>query len=385
MSDSVAGLLHGPKVDGMAGRRVALQGATPDSAEPSLGYYGHTGTLRVFPHGFSLKPLPRQMGVCPVTGLPVFGGVRLPPSKGGKRGKIEGFSSKAAARLRHFLLTEGAEGLLWDLTLTIPGDISPDEWYKLQRRLFKRWERAGFAIVWRVELQKRKVPHLHCIAWTPSGMPAEARNKLIYQAWWWSLPEEKRWADGAWAHCCHVKGPYTDIEQSPKWLAYIAAHAGKRKKEQLGWKGKQWGIVNRKLFSPRSPMLDVDLSAGQEKLFKRTVSRFLFAKTRDHRKKLRARGIRTRSRQRRLFFPNGCKAMRIMQPEIVRKIVDYVRVPGNAPGSARSLSASGGLSRNDSTPAMYAKRNDIQTEAGAGGVTGSRELEAARPSLPVRG
>jgi hypothetical protein len=247
---------------------------------------------------------------------------------------------------------------MWDVTLTVPGEISPEDWDALKRRMFKRWERAGIAVVWRVELQKRGTPHLHCVVWTPAEMPMQKRNELLYVAWWECLPEEKRFAPGAWKHAAHVKGPYTDIEQSPKWLAYVAAHASKRKKEQLGWKGKQWGRVNEHLFREREAMLSVELTIEEERQFKRLLSRYLHARSRQHRQKLMRKGIKPKARLRRMFFPNGCKTTRIMEPSIVMRMVEHVK--GNAMTRKGQGEDSG---RRDAEPGEHSEQGGRATEA----------------------
>jgi hypothetical protein len=247
---------------------------------------------------------------------------------------------------------------MWDVTLTVPGEISPEDWDALKRRMFKRWERAGIAVVWRVELQKRGTPHLHCVVWTPAEMPMEKRNELLYVAWWECLPEEKRFAPGAWKHAAHVKGPYTDIEQSPKWLAYVAAHASKRKKEQLGWKGKQWGRVNEHLFREREAMLSVELTIEEERQFKRLLSRYLHARSRQHRQKLMRKGIKPKARLRRMFFPNGCKTTRIMEPSIVMRMVEHVK--GNSMTRKGQGEDSG---RRDAEPGEHSEQRGRATEA----------------------
>jgi len=347
MSGALLHVVHtDPEVDGVTGRCAAAEAA---AAEPvsrtALGYYCHTGTVSVFRHGFHQKPAKVQQGVCPVSGLPVFGTRPFRGRRGLKRGKITTMSSKASGRLRHWLLIQHCPwGQLWDVTLTIPGEVTPEEWDKLKRRIFKQWERAGFAVVWRVELQKRGTPHLHCVVWTPADMPMEKRNHLLYVSWWECLPEEKRFSAGAWKHAAHVKGPYTDIEQSPKWLAYVAAHASKRKKEQLGWKGKQWGIINRSLFSEREAMVEVTMTRQEEKVFERTLSRFLFSKSRAHRTNLRTKGIKPKSRLRRMFFPSGCKKTRLLEPAVVLRMIEHAKgqavfprpLPSSGLGSAAS-------------------------------------------------
>jgi hypothetical protein len=314
-----------PKVDRETGPRAALQSAAEAPVRDTLGYCRHTGTLTVYRHGFQQRPAVRPVTICPVSGLPIYGG-HSPRGAGSKRGAIKGFSSRAALRLRTFLLTHKVEGSqVWDVTLTIPGEVTPDEWDALKRRMFKRWERAGFGVVWRVELQKRGTPHLHCVVWTPADMPVEKRNQLLYVSWWECLPEEKRFAAGAWKHAAHVKGPYTDIEQSPKWLAYVAAHASKRKKEQLGWQGKQWGRINEGLFEERQAMVEVSMTFEEEKKFKRLLSRYLNALSRGHRLKLMRRGIKPKRRLRRMFFPNGCKTTRIMDPNVITRMIGHVK------------------------------------------------------------
>lgn len=326
-----------PKVDRESGRRATLLSVADGPDRAPLGYCSHTGTLTVYRHGFQQSPARRLRRVCPVSGLPIHGASQG-QGKGGVRGQIKGFSSKASLRLRTWLLTHFVEGgQLWDVTLTIPGEVNPEEWDRLKRRMFKRWERAGFGVVWRVELQKRGMPHLHCVVWTPEGMPMEKRNHLLYAAWWECLPDENRYSRGAWKHAAHVKGPYTDIEQSPKWLAYVAAHASKRKKEQLGWKGKQWGIINRGLFRERPPLVKVTMTSDEERRFKRLLSRYLHARSREHRLRLMRKGIKPRRRLRRMFFPNGCKTTRIMAPHVVTRMIEHVKQAPFCPLSSGQL------------------------------------------------
>lgn len=323
MSSTVQACETEPQVEGFTGLRAAPSAAEGPVSAP-LGYCSHTGTLSVYRHGFHQKPAARPISVCPVSGLLIYGSTHQ-RGGGGIRGEIKRFSTKAAARLRHWLLTQHVEGSqLWDVTLTIPGEMSPEEWDLSRRRLFKRWERAGFAALWRIELQKRKQPHLHVVLWTPPVLLGE-KFLLIVHAWLECLPKKNREHRGASNHAIHYKGPYSDIEQSPKWLAYVAAHASKRKKEQLGWKGKQWGVINRASFSERQPMIEVSMTFEEEKRFKRLLSRYLHARSREHRTKLRKKGIKSTKRLRRMFFPNGCKSTRIMEPNVVSRMAEHVK------------------------------------------------------------
>lgn len=324
----VASRSTSPKVDRGSGRCAPrLSGAAEPDGDP-LGYCVHTGTLAVYSHGFLHTPPTVKQATDPESGL----GIRLGegPPIGAKRGRIVEFSAAARRRLRTHLLTLHVPGYdVWDLTLTIQsdgiGDVTGEEWDKAKRRIFKRWTRAGFGAKWRIELQrKNQTPHLHCVVWTPPDMDKHKRDALLNFGWWECLPEEKRYRTGAWEHATHVKGPYTDIEQSPEWLSYVAGHASKHKKEQLGWIGKQWGTVNASLFRERPPILEMELTHREEIHLKRTVSRYLYAKTREYRNALRAKGIKPKGRQRRLFFPRGCRAMRIMPPQVVKRIAEEI-------------------------------------------------------------
>jgi len=378
-----------PEVDREPCPRAARSSAAERPDAGALGYCSHTGTLSVYRHGFQQSPALRKgVIICPQSGLPIHAGA-VGSRKAGtesKRGTIETFSAKAALRLRTWLLTQHVAGAqMWDVTLTIPGAITPAEWDLLKRRLWKRWERAGFAVVWRVELQRRGIPHLHCVVWTPADMPIEKRNALLYVAWWDALPDEKKFAPGAWAHAAHVKGPYTDIEQSPKWLGYVAAHASKHKKEQLGWKGKQWGIINRERFEERPALLQVELTIDEERRFKRTLSRYLHSKSRAHRARLMQKGIKPKRRLRRIFFPRGCKTTRIMEPETITRMVEHVKAMTNTetgraedwrgrdaePGEHFEQRASATNADNDRT--SWSERADrTRTRGQGGGATTAR-------------
>src|ERR1019366_7938531 len=55
---------------------------------------------------------------------------------------------------------------------------------------------------------------------------------------------------------------------------YMAAHVGKQKEDQLGWQGKQWGIINRGLFVRREPVEYV-LNGRQGEKFRKTMQGLL--------------------------------------------------------------------------------------------------------------
>ena len=90
-----------------------------------------------------------------------------------KRSRIIKFSRKSAAGLRKLLVQAcGPEGwVCFGATLTVPGPpISPEEWRRIWvafRQRVRRYERL--AIIWRIEMQEREQPHIHCVCWGRTG------------------------------------------------------------------------------------------------------------------------------------------------------------------------------------------------------------------------
>lgn len=152
------------------------------------------------------------------------------PPEPGKRGEIEGFSSSSASRFRRRLLQYVGTRPAWAITLTIRDFQSPERWRRCVDSFSKRVVRLGDSGFWRVELQKRGTPHLHCLAYTNN--PSAWRDAWL-AVWGVSDPDHKRFA---------VK--FTSATGSG-WLTYVATHATKHKSDQLGWLGRQWGIFNR--------------------------------------------------------------------------------------------------------------------------------------------
>ncbi len=266
---------------------------------PSPWLYTHTGTeggmLRIGRHGIKFDPTPSQ-----------FTAIKKVPGSGGIRGTCKTMTFAVTQRLRGFLIENHVpEYPIWDVTLTVPGELSPDGWDLAKRRYFKRCERAGVGIVWRVELQKRQQAHLHLIVFTPPGMTVEQVKMLLRFGWLECLPDENRYAEGAFSHAAHMLGPFADAKQAPEWMAYLAGHSSKHKAEQLGWHGKQWGIINRKLFSARPFLMEVEINGEQEKWLKRLISRYLYSKTRSrYLKRVKAGKKGLRRPRRRKHRPN---------------------------------------------------------------------------------
>lgn len=207
-----------------------------------------------------------------------------PPTR--KRGDIQGFSDNSRSRLRVLLSTaqwSGGEHVRVGLTLTLPWAADADEWRKVwhrfMHRIVKRFDRVG--MIWRIELTTGTAErsggvrrcHVHSMCWLPIDAPLLRDWALV----WRRLPAaERSWLNvqevaRAWIKNWEGFGVALDDRQvlyatsigegkgfgvSLKWLDnstdgaihYLCDHATKHKDEQLGWRGRQWGVINRHCF-----------------------------------------------------------------------------------------------------------------------------------------
>jgi hypothetical protein len=123
---------------------------------------------------------------------------------------------------------------------------------------------ADVPFIYRVELQKRKTPHLHLVAYI------DAENVDHYMLWrQWLECTGEQFDLASQRHAVKVK-PMTDAH----WLLYVASHDSKHKAEQLGWVGKQWGVVGRSRFERRVSE-DYALTWPQRAKFQRLLRRLL--------------------------------------------------------------------------------------------------------------
>lgn len=153
------------------------------------------------------------------------------------RGQIDGFSKKSANRLRRLLLdVDFRESFA--ICLTLPGEVQPDQDYNKLWHGFIVAYRAAFdnALIWRVELQLRKVPHWHLVF---CGQYLDAlRLKYL---WIDYIRFRFVVSRGFYLHSVKIQS----VLRSSSALMYLTAHLSKHKSSQLGWKGRQWAVVNR--------------------------------------------------------------------------------------------------------------------------------------------
>jgi hypothetical protein len=147
--------------------------------------------------------------------------------------------------------------------------MNEDEWAAAMDRFGHRLKYLGIAATFRVELQKRKVPHLHGVAWLDSKDLA-GQEAAFEAAWLKSVREHEDRASRRYA----VR---TRQIRDEGWLVYVALHDGKHKREQLGWKGKQWGVWGRQMFRRREAN-EWLLTDRQNVKFVRTMRRLVAVK-----------------------------------------------------------------------------------------------------------
>lgn len=206
--------------------------------------------------------------------------VRRSKGAGGVRGAIVGWSAASRRRFREWLLTHESKNQSWGVTLTIPGEpITPEDWKRAFRQLTTRCIRAKVGLVWRLELQQRGQPHIHCIATTPHFGESVTASTLpaFVEFWWW-----KTWSkilNSAFPECAglvDLGGEYVQASKASRsllagarqhavrveadtggglWWRYLCDHATKTKQAQLcTWHGfRHWGVINKTAFRDVEP------------------------------------------------------------------------------------------------------------------------------------
>lgn len=204
--------------------------------------------------------------------------------KPGKRGKVKGFSRRAAERLRNFLFTLDYPGLFsghpcFGLALTCPPWVacSVEEVFD---GISKHKSRCPglLGLVWRKEVTRRGQPHYHLIVWCDGS--AYTVGWLIKQ---WCGQLERRicparlylsrpdlWEKvknlgkppsafvGSWLRSVHESKRNLTIVTSSTAVQYLCDHTSKHKRYQALTTGRAWGVWFKDRL-PRIPLAGVDL------------------------------------------------------------------------------------------------------------------------------
>lgn len=201
-----------------------------------------------------------------------------------KAGDITTFSEHSRARLRVTLATafwrRGGDVRRLGLTLTLPWAATPDEWRTVWHDFVVRFARhcQASSLVWRIELTTGESDksdglrraHVHAVSWLPVDRPLDP----AFASCWSSMDRDVRSSMNArtvaetWIKTWSRRTPALTISQLNyatsvgfgrghgvvlRWLDdtphgaihYLCDHATKHKAAQLGWIGRQWGVVNR--------------------------------------------------------------------------------------------------------------------------------------------
>ena len=193
--------------------------------------------------------------------------------KGGKRGRVSGWSPGAARRNTAFLRSvdeHTLDGVGLALTLTLRTCPPTREvWAKMVDTWIKRQKRAGLIrLHWVMEFQRRGVPHLHVAAWYGAKKiaavdgPTSALTEpaMIHQDMRRASLEHQNAARKAvsdWLEVGEICEPgpkgqqVRPIEGPVGWFMYLAKHCGRGRKhyqrqqesQPEGWEGspRVWG------------------------------------------------------------------------------------------------------------------------------------------------
>lgn len=267
---------------------------------------------------------------------------------GGKRGSIGGFSYQARQRLRRYLLVSGLKTpwVQFGVTLTVPGSVAVDAIERFKEhinRFFLALKRAypSHGVVYRVELQQRGMPHLHLVVFCPLSEFAEKfpdwervlemdkkgfhylfeiAFKGYRDAWMQSL---FHWEKRNEVFGASIRAVHYDALQTAGAIRYLCDHQSKAKVVQLGYTGKQWGIIGRRNLIEVEAMKEVDLTSNQTSAFLRAISR-LRAGTVNSPETIFGRKVSRNRRYRRGGVLYG-------EPETIKRLVSWVQSEYPAP------------------------------------------------------
>lgn len=206
--------------------------------------------------------------------------------------KIKTFSRASAKRMREKLICFPDFEEVYGLTFTwsdsayvqFGADHFKEMWQKFLKSMryqSKIGKFSWFYLFWRIELTNKKTPHFHTIIKCSSFFDVWYIQNLFcdyIKKYYDYMP----FPDVA----CNIR----KIDSFSQAYSYVSSHASKHKREQLGWRGRQWGIVyvNNDIRSKISPLLKMDnvsyenLEDKQEVIIKRTIRRLICSRLREY-------------------------------------------------------------------------------------------------------
>lgn len=162
-----------------------------------------------------------------------------------KKGDITSFSRKSRQRLR-LILSKYSSDEMQSVTLTLPSSAPQQDifdysyfWHDFVSHYMRTF---NFPWLWRIELQKKRaLPHWHLCLFGTSLEKAY----LVSSRWRDCCSKWFEFSDKSWLDFCRYGVNISPCVNTSNTLSYLVDHTSKRKSDQLGWKGRQWGIVNK--------------------------------------------------------------------------------------------------------------------------------------------
>lgn len=199
------------------------------------------------------------------------------------RGEIKQFSTASARRLREKLLLYRGDGDALGVTLTLPLNGGPigkttdywrDFWNLFQVKF--RQQLPNDVLIWRIELQKRGAPHIHGIIYTKDPENTKGTLSTIWLEDTFNLAKRiGAEFNGAFGIKYAIRFDRLVGVENIGYYRYLVDHATKHKREQLGYKGRQWGVINAKGLSRKSPLGTLSFINDRHRaLFVRAFQRF---------------------------------------------------------------------------------------------------------------
>lgn len=206
--------------------------------------------------------------------------VRSEGEESAKRGEIRGFSSDARLRLRDALSSMYVPGaFVLGVTLTVPWrDLDEESAALLYARLWhdfsERFRRSfpGSGAIFRHELQRRRMPHTHMVLYLV-GFDVDFFRLRVSSMWCSCLDYVGYYGGSRSSASAYAVRVDVVSGDSACLFRYLADHTSKSKQAQLGFSGKQWGYLNRRVFVRRLESLYRFPDDASLVCFTRAVSR----------------------------------------------------------------------------------------------------------------
>lgn len=269
-----------------------------------------------------------------------------PPSrnshKRGLRDSVSGWSHGSVRRNTAFLRSVDVGQLTgWGFAFTLTLRDTPataGDWHKLRRAFEARLRRMGLIrLHWVTEWQRRKVPHLHGIAYFADdfggALPIEP----------WAERLKTHWLEVADAYRPGRRGQHVAIvSDALGWLQYLGKHAARgvhhyqrdRRNLPPGWQGKTGRVWGKVGDWPTTDPVRFELSQRASWIYRRWVRAWRKAHARSERSaRVRAGRIAAARRMLKCPCPRLSPVRGISEwipPELTLRMWDQLAADGHA-------------------------------------------------------